>query len=67
MSEVLKQVKGKTQKEYNRDYQNKIRKEKDLEYFGCLMPKKDKEIIMKEIKDSGMTIKAYIFSKIAQD
>ena len=55
------------QRIYNREYQNKTRKQKGLEHFGCLMTKDEKNIIMKEIRDSGMTIKAYIFNKIAKD
>lgn len=55
------------QRIYNREYQNKTRKQKGLEHFGCLMTKDEKNIIMKEIRDSGMTIKAYIFNKIVKD
>lgn len=55
------------QRIYNREYQSRTRKEKDLEHFGCLMTKDEKEVIMKEIKDSGMTIKQYIFKTIKKD
>jgi len=57
-------IKGLTPKEYARQYQQTLRKDKEMVYFGCLLTKEEKDKIKQVIRDRQITAKQFILEKI---